>query len=417
MPLRTHFQATIWVWRSLTGRIARRVCVVLLLALLTTSAAARIHTFVLTRRIEAVIAGLSKLQIDRSTEEDVKRTVPYLVRWEWDGQLKRSPETGDIDLGTEQSYSVAVSNESSWMRFGNFVSRFSTVRYSKDGRPSSWILDVAELLGYRYIGFGARVVLLNGKVSSLGYGIADVLGFPRQLANIVSVRSAHAFWASHQTGFELSSTEEENPEFRVSGGDQHLSASYTPDATPSMTSHAFKVNLDCFWSVTGCRHAKQIAPLLWQDKLAVEAATLVRLRSNQPCPDRILAGRVKYLLDMNLLLLESTGFETKSVNEDGMRVDEIWTNYKQTEVLRGRSSNWWDSVRSSATIPYPGDYSRRLTNMGLHWADAGARVLAFSNVGFDSCHLVAAPPSALSTVRNTVPAPRRLEDELVRGLQ
>jgi len=33
------------------------------------------HTYVLTLRMEAVIAGLSKLQIDKSTEEAVRQTV------------------------------------------------------------------------------------------------------------------------------------------------------------------------------------------------------------------------------------------------------------------------------------------------------------------------------------------------------
>jgi len=76
---------------TLTGRIARRVYLGLVLSLVATSVTARIYTLVLTRRMEAVIAGLSKLQVDKSTEEDVRRTVPHLVRWQWGGQLKRSP--------------------------------------------------------------------------------------------------------------------------------------------------------------------------------------------------------------------------------------------------------------------------------------------------------------------------------------
>ena len=50
--------------------------------------------------------------------------------------------------------------------------RFSSVEYSK-----SWIFTAADLLGYRYIGFGATVVLLDGKVSSIRYGIAGELVF------------------------------------------------------------------------------------------------------------------------------------------------------------------------------------------------------------------------------------------------
>jgi hypothetical protein len=116
-------------------------------------------------------------------------------------------------------------------------------------------------------------------------------------------------------------------------------------------SHVFHVHLRCFWSLFGCRHARQIAPLLWQDKNSIEAATLARLNSNDPCPDRILAGRVKYLLDMGVVLLESNGFKTESVNEEGLRVDENWTNYKLIEVLRGRSSKSWESVRGQCHGP------------------------------------------------------------------
>src|ERR1700757_2189395 len=71
--------------------------------------------------MERVIAGLSKLQIDQSTEEDVK-LMPQLVRWQSDGQLERSHETGDIDIGIEKGYSVSISTESGWMKFGGLIS-------------------------------------------------------------------------------------------------------------------------------------------------------------------------------------------------------------------------------------------------------------------------------------------------------
>jgi hypothetical protein len=128
----------------------------------------------------------------------------------------------------------------------------------------------------------------------------------------------------------------------------------------------------------------------------IEASTLSRLKSDRPCPDSILAERVRNLPDLNLVLLESTGFEDKSLNEDGQRVDEVWTNFKLVEVLRGRSDGSWASVRAGATIPYPGDYHRTLPNTGLLWAKKGERVLAFSNLYFDSCRMVPATGSAIS---------------------
>lgn len=417
MPLHDYFPASTRIWRALTGGIARRVYVAFALLLLVLSTVARVYSFVLTRRIHAIISGLSNLHIDETTEEELMRTVPYLTRSKWDRRVDRNVEIGDVDTGVERFYYVTVSNEPNWMRFESFAGRFPNVGYSKDGRPKSWILTAADLLGYRYLGFGASVVLLNGKVSSVRYGIANELTVPQSFGSIVSVRSVHARWAPYRTGFEVSSTDDESPQFNIGGDDNHLAVLFTPDASQALTSHVFKVDLNCFWSLVACRDARQIAPLLWQDKNAIAAETLARLKSNNPCPDRILVGRTKYFPDINVVLLGSTGFKAESGNEEGLRVDEIRTHYKLIEVLQGHSSKSWGSVRTSATVPYPGDYSRRLPNMELQWAKAGEKVLAFSNLNFDSCRVVPATPSALSTVRSAIPAPRRVEDQLLTGLQ
>lgn len=329
--------------------------------------------------------------------------------------MKRTPETGNVDLGLLRSYYVTISNEANWTRFGNFASRYSSVRYSVGGGPRGWLLSLANLLGYRYIGFGAGVVSLNGKVSRVSYGIADYLVFPRQLGMMLSVQSTHARWAPYQRNFQVSSTDDENLQLRIKANDQHLSVSYAFDASPSLTSHAFSVNLRCFWGLLGCRGGGQVAPLLWQDKMRLDTATLERLKSKQPCPDRILAGRLRYLPDMGVLLFEAKGFKTEYVNEEGMSVPEIWTNYKLVEVLRGRSSQPAELMRSSQTIPYPSDYDRRLPNMGLQWAYEGQRVILFSGLNFDSCRVVAATPSVLSVIRATEIAPRRLEDQVLLG--
>ena len=53
----------------------------------------------LTRRMEAVISGLSKLEIDNTSEDEVVRTVAVWCVGNPEGQLKRTPKTGDIDAG------------------------------------------------------------------------------------------------------------------------------------------------------------------------------------------------------------------------------------------------------------------------------------------------------------------------------
>jgi hypothetical protein len=204
----------------------------------------------------------------------------------------------------------------------------------------------------------------------------------------------------------------------VRGDARHFAVSFTPEASPALISHAFQLNLRCFWGLTGCQSASQIASSLWQDKNAIEAAMHERLKSDDPCPDRILASRVKYFPDLEVYLLESMGFNGERLGKNELGDDEIWRRYKLIEVLRGRQlkpSEPANIIAKTLFPPYPGDYSRNLPREGELGAKAGERVLAFSNSEFDSCQVVPATASALSTVRNTKPAPRRAEDESVTG--
>jgi hypothetical protein len=415
MTLREYFPASIWIWRTLTGRIARRIYFAIILLLLALSTVVRIRTFLLTRKIEAVIAGLSKLQIDETTEDEVVRTVPYLIRSDSDREIDRNVEAGEVDKGVERVYYARISNEQGWMKFSYLAQRFSRIDFTRDGHPQGWIFAAASVLGYRFTGFSVIVVLLDGKVSSISYEIVDRLVFPRSAASIISVRSTHAYWAMRHRGFEVSSTDDESPRFRVGGNDGNLRVSFSPDASPELRAHIFQVKLSCFWNLFACQGARQIAPQLWEIKNAIVGATVARLESNEPCPDRILDGRVRYLPDMGVVLLESTGGKNENADKDELTGAEIQAKYKLIEVLRGGRLDWWNFVRSAATVPYPGDYHRKLPNMGLRSTNAGERLLVFTNFSFDSCQIVPATPSALSAVKNATVARRRSEDIAMTG--
>lgn len=410
--------------RILRLSLWRRVVLGLLLAtaalVLVLTVAARTYSFVLTRKMGAVIAGLSKLDIDKTSEDELFRTVPYLLRSPWEEHLKRTVETGDIDTGVERFYSVVISNESSWMRFSRSIepllSCCAKTTYTKDGHIRNWVLSLADLLGYRYVYFSASVVVLNTKVSRIRYGISDRLVFPRQSGEIVSVTSAHSFWAPLRSGFEVQSTDDESPQFRVAGNEHGLGVFYAYDAPRDFTQHAFELDLRCFWALRGCSHVRKIAPKLWQDKENIEAATLARLQSPNPCPDRILGGRARYLPDVSIVLLESKGIRARSVLQPGWPVGGTVTDYKGIEAVRGTLPQGVQPVWSTDTVPFPGDYNRRLPNNGLKSARAGERVLGFLNLAFDTCGIVPATPSSLAAIENVAPAPRRWEDELVRGL-
>lgn len=255
MALREYFPATAWVVRTLTGRVARRVYLAIVALMLLASAVARVRTFMLTRKMHAVIQGLSKLRIDETSEDEVLRTVPYLVRSDWNSQVKRTVETGMVDEGIERVCYVKISNQRDWMAFENFAERFSSVEYAREGPKKSWMYSAANLLGYRYVGFAAAVIFFNGKVSRVSYGIANVLVLPESAADagdVLSVKSIHARWAIYRQPFGVSSTLEQSPEFSVGGDDARASVLFTPEAAPEMASHAFHVNLSCFWGLSGC---------------------------------------------------------------------------------------------------------------------------------------------------------------------
>jgi hypothetical protein len=98
MSFRRTLPTIVWLWRAFTGPVARRICLVIVLVPLVNSAVVRTYSYFLS--------ALSKLERDNTSEEDVVRTVPYLVRWQWEGQLKRTPGKGDIDAGIEPGYSA-----------------------------------------------------------------------------------------------------------------------------------------------------------------------------------------------------------------------------------------------------------------------------------------------------------------------
>jgi len=132
------------------GRIARRVYLTVVLLLIITSATFRVYTYVLAHRMEAVITGLRKLEVDRSSEEEVVRIVPHLSRRPWGGEIKRTAETGEIDIGTARYYSVKITNERSEMEFGRLIRPFASccarTQYTKDGYERNWIMTRANLM-------------------------------------------------------------------------------------------------------------------------------------------------------------------------------------------------------------------------------------------------------------------------------
>jgi hypothetical protein len=402
MPWAERFPVSVWIWRRITFPSARRSYmstirwspVIIVLLLVAISVAAHIYSFILTRRIHAVLNGLEQLKIDQTTEEEMLRTVPYLER----------------DFGG--AYIVRIGSkydERGWEE--PVVPRIGFLMWGSDEYLSA-ADRLAHWLGYRYSFFDASFSFHDGKVSGIRYGIA-VRGVPPSW--LISVNSHHGFFAHRDGQIIVSSADDENLQYQIEGNENYLGVSYTFDAPRNLTSHAFQFDLSCVWSLIGCRDAKQVAPLVWRDKQAIETAAAARLNSNDPCPDRTLAGRIRYLLDTSVVLVEVNHVRPEKVTEWGQPFVEIIPDYRVLEVLHGdpQAKGGMRPIPSfpwisSPQYPYPNE---RIPNPELKWIAPGSRVLMFAGSGFSSCRVVPATPSALSTVRNTVPAPKRAEDD------
>jgi len=400
MSTKIPFPSFRWVAQGLSGRWVRRSYVAVLLLLLLLTTAARLRSYLTARKIQAVLHGLAEIRIDQTTEEQLLRTVPYLTRGEQDWNVR-----GII----QRVYFTEISNEPngpiSW-----------SVMYGPGWQLAYW-------LGYRYMDFDAGVLVQDGKVSRVKYGLAKQWVRPRQAGYIVSARSVHGFWLPHEHAFAVTSQDDESPQYRVeqsevakSGREEGLSVTFTNDAPPELTKRAFQLNLSCFWSLRGCGDARKIAPGLWQDAQTIKAATYQQLISGK-CPDSIIEGRMRYLPDITVLLLEVTGSRRIEVNEEGARAEDWFTDYTLKEVIRGRGFGSWKNVRFQRTIPSPMDPTQTMANQIWPPTKIGSEVLFFGGLDFYSCRIIPATPSALEIVRKTPTPPKRPEDEIVWGLQ
>ena len=401
MGEKTRFPFFHWAFRILTGRIARRCYfVVFLLALLLTTAL-RVRSYLMARKIQSVLRGLADVQIDQTSEQQLLKMVTHLKAGsEW--------KVGSV---TQHGYYVTISNENDGLTPRLF--QFSWI-IPELGRNA--LSTAAYWLGYRFIRFDAHAFVQDGRVTQVGYGLGREWAEPRAASYIVSVKSVHSFWMPWRQGFSVTSTDDESPQYRPAGDEEGLRATFTNDAPADTTKRAFELNLECFWNLRGCDDAREIAPLLWEDVKSLQSKTYQQLISGK-CADSIVEGRMKYLPDISVLLLEVTGSRRVQVNEEGSAAEDWLTDYKLKEVIRGRDRGLsWKNTRLPKMIPSPSDPKDRIAYQIWPQTKVGTQVLFFGNIGFSSCRIIPATQSTLDIVRRTPVPPKRPEDEIVTGL-
>jgi hypothetical protein len=371
-----------------------------------------------------VLTGLGQVRVDQTTEEQLMKAVPYLV--------PNDPQSPALPVG-HRSFRVDISNADyyyGWARLiPAVVLSLWPVHDSNFPVKNKWNVltfpfKVAYAIGWRHLSFSAYVTVLKGTVWSTGYNLEpDVLiGYP--LSYFVAVHSVHGLYRDRGSRpVPVHSTDDERPEFRfgavadrfsmLGGPDSAIGVAYTTDAPRDLIDHAFQVDLHCSWGLRGCDSVRQVVPLLWKDRQTIEETTSARLRSADPCPDQVLAGRVRYLLDVNVALLEVVNSRSEEVNAEGDQSGEIVTEYRLKEAIRGNPKGPWIGMRHMWTIPSPASTGGQIPNpMQPSYPKPGDQFLYFSGGTFDSCRIVPATPSAEAAVRTAIPAPRRMEDDI-----
>jgi hypothetical protein len=385
--------------------VARRISLVFVLLLVLLSIGLRTRTYLLTRKIHAVLNGLERLQIDKTSEAELLKTVPNLA-FAFPGK------------DGERIYQVTIANDyapSIARIYGIWPAGFD------EWNGISPIVKAASALGWRNLSFGASVNVLNGTVSELGYDLEPDVPHGIPADSLVLVRSTHGIWISSWRAIPVPSADDESPEFRfgtggafswIPGADT-VGVAYTPLAPRELAPHAFQVDLTCFWGIRGCNSVRQVVPLLWQDRKRIEEVAEARLTSGDPCPDRILTGRVRTLPDLNVALLEVVKSKMVRFRNEGIPNDLVVVDFELKEAIRGKPEGPWTNFRFRQYIPSPVPLAGEIPNPfgGLN-PKPGDRFLYFSGANFASCRIVPATSSAESAVRMAVPGPKRTEDDI-----
>jgi len=404
-------QATTRAGTSLVIKIARTGLLIAVFLSLIIAIVPRLNSYLLALKFQAALAGLKTVRIDQTTEEELLQAVPH---------LKPEENSSSSNHGVERGYVAVFTNESAWLRFAKLAA-FDP----GPGPQNSPALKVAGWLGFHYMSLAVSAVVADGKVSSIEYGVASEHTAPRVLGDLVSFRSVHGYWLEHRSPLNVTSADDQSPSYRVkettrrpsahTSIDSSLEISFAFDAPAETTEHAFQAQLSCFWSSGGCRSGREILPLAWQDKNSTDAAALARLQSDDPCPDSILAGRVRYLPDVDILLVEVTSASPLRGSLAGGFHYQGSNSYRVLELLRGEMHLPTGFIFNKLTIPSPMDPKQQIPNPVHTLSQPGERLILFGNHNFDSCAAVPDTDSAEALVRATEPAPRRREDQIVAG--
>lgn len=407
-------------YRMIWGRYARITYAVLILGVTALSTGLRLRTYLETRKIQAVLSGMARVRVDVTREEEVLKIVPHLIQ---------DPNSPNYYLAEVKNFSgdlwtvwIPSLLQHLWPNEIGAESLLVKDKWRVMGLPTR----IAYVLGWRHLRFFASITVSNGTVSQMGYSLQPDLFIAWPADEFVSARTVHGYLRARGQPIRVGSIGEEVPDFRFgaiasqfswfAGADSALAVAYTPAAPADMVAHVFEADLTCFWGFKGCDSVRQVVPSLWRDRERLAARTEQRFASADPCPDEVLAGRVRTLPDLSVALLEVVHSREMAVNHEGDQTPEFATDYQVKETIWGKPKGPWTDIRYRWEIPSSSSPTGSVPNpIRPSLPKAGERFLYFSGARFDSCRIVPATPSAESAVRRAVPARGRAADYLIEG--
>jgi hypothetical protein len=380
MDFSTTFPVTTWLWRRFTSRRALKTSLFLLVGLLLIGIPLRIHAFLLARKFNRVLSEMSQLQSGTTSRAQLMARLPELHPPIENG----APAACDVDeclestIGSSTTIPIALSH------------------VPEIGR--GFILPALNWIGLRYGTLFVSVRLKSGTVSGYGYQILLWDGS----SNHPGAVFVNANQGTHLGDWNLSSTDDESPDYSVGHyfkwPKQHTGIVFMKDVSPTLKRHAFDVELQCFWSIAGCRLANQLLPMADEDKTRIEQAAEQRLRSDNPCPERILPRRVRDTNNIILMQVTSVG---QTVHDEPR--DYIFAKFKLLGVLKGElDDRLLQDLGVATTI---GFYDPPMKNPALLVLKPGQRVLVFSDSSLyiDSpCEMMAVSDLVLINLKNNL---------------
>src|ERR1700733_10040741 len=129
--------------------VARRILLVLGLLVVLLSVGLRARTYLLTRKIHAVLAGLERIQIDKTSQAELLKTVPGVVL-SWTRENGGRIYTVKIMSATDRYYyGWTLWVPEFLLHLGQEPS--TTTKWNALGAP----YKIAHILGWGYLSFGA----------------------------------------------------------------------------------------------------------------------------------------------------------------------------------------------------------------------------------------------------------------------